>query len=1591
MGSNRRSRSLIKHSSSKRRRRRRSESTSTTTTYSSYSSSSVDRRRNSRRKHRRVRRYRTRSRSPYRTNRDGSGRSRQPRSRDRRDIRDQSRIRMRKRSSSPGTPPLNKELSALTNISTVPSHKSTPNVPSSPRPRTNTPIQSTLSSSSHVEPSTNSELRFLPSTSNASAPAHVWPHSLLANFNVVPEFDPTDDNQSVEWWIHKVSECAKIYSWDDKQTCHYALPKLAGLAKKWYQGLPSLLFTWEEWICKLKSAFPSNENYGDLLTKMLKIRCKFGQSFDTYYYDKLSLLNKCEIYGIKAVGCLIHGIDDKFVRMGASACMFAEPEKLLSYLRTISQNEIQSKSRPPQFNVTRPSRLSNFQDQSSKSGSDQIRCFNCGESGHISVKCSKPIKKCTFCHRLGHLTKDCRKRPATVVSSSMGDRNEATEESEPSNKVLCITHAKDEPNAKYYKNVKINNEPRKAYVDLGSTCTLIRETDAKEILHDWTQPLNMPNLRGFGNSIVQALGTKRTTIEVDGVEAMVDIVVVSDQYMHVPVIIGQTFTEKPNIIIHKSSDQLLFFNAPHVDCCDDMTKFKIFVDKDTIIQPNCTSPVTVNVGSKYEGSLFISGGNRILDNQELIVIPGLYAFNNGTGYIMASNITKTRITIKRNWVIARGHFYKEVDDLYVGITNFCEHLEPLPLEQVKLGVALNDLELASFHNLLTKYRDCFALNLAELGKTTLTKMHITLTDETPVVYNPYRMSYKEREQLSSIVEDLLSHGIISESTSSYASPVILVNKKNGEKRLCIDYRALNRKTLKDKYPLPRIEDQLDSLGGNSFFSSLDLASGYYQVPMDDSSKHITAFVTPDGLYEYNRMPFGLANAPSVFQRTINTMLRGSGKRLALAYMDDLLVASKTIKEGMEKLEQVFQLLRNAKLTLKLQKCYFFQTQVDYLGYEISAKGIRPGNLKIEAVKNFPEPSNVHEVRQFVGLASYFRRFVKDFSIIARPLTSLTKKDVPWVFGDEQKVAFNTLKERLVSRPLLALYDPAASIEVHTDASKLGIGAILLQKIEDKLQPVAYYSRQTSPEEQKFHSYELETLALVTALQKFRVYLLGTTFKAVTDCNAIRNTMNKRDLVPRVARWWIMMQEYNFSIEYRPGFRMAHVDALSRNPANNDDREIPDILDVFTIDNDTAWLETVQSADPELQRMMQILQDPESNNVVEIKNNFTIKNGKLYRVDKHNDDVALLWVVPKSVRWQILQMNHDNNGHVGFEKTYDRIKKVYWFKGMRKFIKKYCKACLQCAHTKVPSGPKEGMLHPIEKVSKPFDTLHADHCGPFPISKKKNQYVLAIIDSFTKYIYLKAVKDCRSKTTIQVFEDYFALFGVPRRLITDRGTSFTSHEFNNFVLEKGMKHVLNAVATPRANGQIERYNRTFVNLLSAANYGKPENEWDISISKIQWSLNNTLNKGTGKTPAETLFGVAPTGSCDSHMNALVADAHQPQNLDDIRNEVEDHIAGEQSKQKTRFDRTRKDASVYKVGDLVRVERDMHTAPGQSRKLVPKCSGPYRVTRVFDNDRYEVQDTPITRKEGRPKYTGVYPVDKIHPWLVFSNDPISSDSE
>lgn len=539
------------------------------------------------------------------------------------------------------------------------------------------------------------------------------------------------------------------------------------------------------------------------------------------------------------------------------------------------------------------------------------------------------------------------------------------------------------------------------------------------------------------------------------------------------------------------------------------------------------------------------------------------------------------ITIKRgNNLIFKQ--LPEMDDRSKNIIdiNFFD-VERKPDDIVKYTDTIRQEARRQCTELLQHFRDCISFSIVDLGKTDAAALNIRCTSDVPVVYRPYRLAESEKCVVRKMIRELLANNIIRESSSPYASPILLVKKKNGENRMCVDFRKLNAITIKDKYPMPLIDEQIDKLRGNQYFTGLHLASGYYQVPVATDSIEKTAFVTPEGHYEFLRMPFGLTNAPAVFQRLMDKVLGELKNSIAFPYLDDIIIPSRTIEEGMTRLRRVLESFHRHHLTLKLEKCSFFSESIEYLGREISAQGVRPSRRKVEALIHMERPRSVKQVRQFLGLASYFRKFVESFATIAEPLTRLTKKNTPWSWEEAQERAFHKIKERLTSRPILAIFDPDKPTEVHTDASAIGVGAILLP-VDGKMAVVSYYSRQTTAAQRCYHSYELETMAVVLALRYFRVYLLGIKFKVVTDCNAVRSTFVKRDLLPRIGRWWLEVQEYTFDIEYRAGSKMAHADALSRNL-------IQLSLEVSQVDiTEGDWVLAAQLQDEHLLRIRTIL-------------------------------------------------------------------------------------------------------------------------------------------------------------------------------------------------------------------------------------------------------------------------------------------------------------------------------------------------------------------------------------------------------------------
>jgi len=648
------------------------------------------------------------------------------------------------------------------------------------------------------------------------------------------------------------------------------------------------------------------------------------------------------------------------------------------------------------------------------------------------------------------------------------------------------------------------------------------------------------------------------------------------------------------------------------------------------------------------------------------------------------------------------------------------------------------------------------------------------------------------------------------------------------------------------------------------------------------------------------------------------------------------------------------------------ECRFLQRRIEYLGYIIEEGCVKPSKQKTLSVINFPKPTCVKQVQSFLGLTGYFRKFIPQYSIIARPLSNLLKNEVKFHFDEEQEHAFQQLKNILCQEPVLQLYRANAETELHTDASSQGFGAILLQRnIKDQFfHPIYYASWKTTEAESKYMSYELEVLAIIKALNKFRVYLLGITFKIVTDCQAFSLTMNKKDLCVRVARWALLLEEFNYSIEHRPGKAIRHVDALSRNP--------PCVM-IIREDNESliTRLSKAQRSDENLKSIYEMIKH-------NIDSNFLLQNNILYKKD--NDD--LLLVVPKAMQREIIKQIHDQ-GHFATRKVEQLLRKEFWFTGMREKVEKVIRNCIPCILAERKSGKQEGWLHNLPKGSTPLDTYHLDYLGPIPSTKKSYAHLLVVIDSFSKFTWLYPTRSTTSEETIDKLTKQSAVFGNPRQIITDRGTAFTSHMFKQYCANENVQHVLCTTGVPRSNGQVERANRTIIPILSKLSAPKPEN-WYKYVEQVQQYINASPSRSTGLSPFELLIGKTMRLKDDLKLKELI-DSENIKLIQEERNELRERakkaISKIQEENSRVYNRKRKKPNIYKIGDLVAIKRTQF-APGS--KLCTKYLSPYEIVTIKGKDRYNVMR--VGEHEGPLSTTTA--ADYMKPWILTDSD-ISDD--
>ena len=795
--------------------------------------------------------------------------------------------------------------------------------------------------------------------------------------------------------------------------------------------------------------------------------------------------------------------------------------------------------------------------------------------------------------------------------------------------------------------------------------------------------------------------------------------------------------------------------------------------------------------------------------------------------------------------------------------------------------ALSRNQRAIVERLVRKAPHCFSLEGEPLPATPLVEYSIPTGDAAPVRKRAYRLPECHRDPLKKIIKRLRAEEIIQPSTSDWSAPVlVLPKKKPGEYRLVVDHRGLNEVLRKDSYPLPRIDDLLDLLKAAKVFSVLDLRSGFHQIKVRKEDRHKTAFVCAEGLFEYLRLSMGMANAPSCFQRLLETIFADMASEGVLVYIDDLILFSNTEAEHEILLEKVLGRLEAAKLSLRPDKCDLFRSQVRYLGHLVSAEGIYPLHENVKNVKHFPVPTDVHTLRRFIGLASYYRRFVKGFASIAKPLTDLTKKNNAWVWGQPERHAFETLKAKLIAPPILAYPRYDSPFKLTTDASDWCLGSVLSQVQEGVERVIAYGSRCLTAAEKNYSTTEKECLSIVHFLGEYRHYLLGRHFIVESD-HAPLSLLNQRGKEPkgRLGRWQLQLSEFDFEVRYRPGRVITNADTMSRLPASavnnigvmNGDLDSEDEAEA-ELDGSLAApkIKIAQQKDEFCRQMINYLRRQElpptndrlAKRIVLEADQFLLRgDGILTHLPNPKVSASPgigmnpVIVLPEPLRGAALGLLHDHfsGGHFGFQKTLRKVQERFYWPRMYTDIDNYTRSCTSCARVKTPPVRRRAPHATYSRATAPLDCVEMDIVGEISPPSNGCKVILVVTDLFTKFAEAYPLENQKAPLIARTLvNEFFSRYGCPNVIRSDRGKNFLASVVKEVCKLYKIKRVVGSSYHPESQGGVERQNRTLVETLKHYTQTDVFN-WAEYIPHAVLAYNTSVHATTLHSPFSLFFG------------------------------------------------------------------------------------------------------------------------------------------
>lgn len=1092
------------------------------------------------------------------------------------------------------------------------------------------------------------------------------------------------------------------------------------------------------------------------------------------------------------------------------------------------------------------------------------------------------------------------------------------------------------------------------------------------------KPLEPPRcrIRGLGDTVVWPLGACHVNLRVGREEYPFKMEVLPKRRRELDVILGNDFLRQFQGIVDYRSQTVQFGDVVHRFGSGHIVQTRGGPEKGAFsrdpVEPRtavlkATTPVTINGGTGRV--LWVAFESRNLSPTALLVDP------------LARNeaLDKMQVHVKRSLCNAESEGGKF--RIPVSIDNFgtkevviprgtvlasvqCVEAEEVPVdrsrespgkearvfsveelhavtpqleERLKGKLAhLDEASQETLYSVLKEYAWLFESRKC-LPATDLVYHEIPTGNARPIAQKAYRIPHHLQPVVDEIIQEQLDAGIIQPSASPWASPIVLVPKKslNGEKsyRMCVDLRAVNKVTTPDTYPLPRIDETLDRLGNCRYFTTLDMRSGYHQIKIAPQDAPKTAFIVPSGLYEFVRMPFGLRNAPATFQRFADLLLRGLKPMTCLVYLDDIIIFSRTIEEHAERLRNVLARLRGANLSLKLEKCFFAESQVQYLGHIISSDGVKPDPRLIEAVRTFPVPANIKELQSFLGLSNFYRRHVQDYAAITKPLTHLLKKGVTFDWTPECDRAMQRVKDILTSSPLLAYPDFEKPFILSCDASDFAVGCVLSQEQNGEEKPIGYASRQLNKAERNYGTTEKELLAVVFGVNYFRCYLYGRPFTVVTDHAALQWMLSLKDPSSRLTRWALRLSEFDYTVKHKPGKLHQNADALSRKV------RIVQVEDVLVDE-----LKKEQEVDVECQEYVK-------------RPGFELVDGVLYKKTPLGNRI----VVPKALQPQILAQCHDSLQacHNGKKATNYRIATRYWWRRRQQDVDKYVRDCLPCAQ-RTQNKRLRIPMQTLPETSRPWQLTALDLVGPLPQTPRGNKYVLSIIDHFSRFLILVPLADMSAETVAQAFVNRVVLpYGSPEALLTDRGTSFMGSLFVQVCKLLRIRKWRTSPFHPQANGRVERVHKTIAKML--AHYvNSTHTNWDKYLAFVASAYNSRVHESTGLTPYEVIYGRTMNSPFELDKLPPGVDVQEVKSLAHRLKDIWRKVQKSNRKATDRQLRRGNEGATlppYKIGDWVLVRNTM-VKPGRTKKFTPLFEGPYRITRLTSPVNAEVQLTDRT---------------------------------